>query len=107
MFTKETAALAGAKGKRGLSERTRILNEFFEDNKDKAQQILQNIQDKALQGDMEAIKLYMGYGFGKPKESMEITDLTPRKEYVIKVMGSNGSEAAIHGAAVGAIDITN
>lgn len=90
-FTSETARQAGASSKRGASERTRILNEFFEENKDKAKQILLDLQAKALNGDMEAIKLYTGYCFGKPKESVEVTgDGNTRPAYVFEVIQSNG-----------------
>jgi hypothetical protein len=90
-FTSETAGQYGRQNKRGASERTKILNEFFEENKETAIKILGQLQQKALSGDMEAVKLYTGYCFGKPKESVEhSTSDDTRPAYVFEVIQSNG-----------------
>lgn len=38
--------------------------------------ILQSLHKLALKGNVEAMKLWLGYKFGKPKESVTITDNT-------------------------------
>lgn len=70
-FNSVTGKIAGAKTKRGLSERTKLLNDLFDETK--AKKIFKQLQDKAVDGDLESIKLYMAYCFGRPKESMDIT----------------------------------
>jgi hypothetical protein len=72
-FTSETAAEAGRKSKRGATERVKILNQFFEDNKETVKAILLDVQTKAAAGDMEAQKLYLAYCFGKPEAKMDVT----------------------------------
>ena len=71
MFNSETASLAGKKSKRGLSERTKILDELFD--KEKAKQVFQKLEEKALGGDNDAIKTYLAYCFGKPESKVDIT----------------------------------
>jgi hypothetical protein len=71
MFDSNTARLAGSKSKRGLSERTKVLNELF--NKNKAMQVFQKLEEQALDGSIKAIELYLAYCFGKPESKMDIT----------------------------------
>jgi hypothetical protein len=70
-FTSETAKEAGQKSKRGLSERTKILNELFD--KEKAKTIFHELEKLALGGNMDAIKTYLAYCFGKPEAKIDIT----------------------------------
>lgn len=70
-FTSETAREMGLKSKRGMSERTKILNDLFD--AEKATAVFRKVEALAVEGDMEAIKLYLAYCFGKPKESVDIT----------------------------------
>lgn len=71
LFNSETAKEAGRKSKRGLSQRTKLLNELFVE--EKAVKVFAELEKQALAGDMEAIKLYMGYCFGKPEGKLDIT----------------------------------
>jgi hypothetical protein len=76
------------RSKRGLSERTKLLNELFD--ADKATKIYQELEKKALEGEMDAIKLLLAYWFGRPKESMEIS--TPEEggnKWVVEVLTTN------------------
>lgn len=70
-FDKNTASAAGAKSKRGASDRTKLLNDLLKP--EKAKEIFKKLEEKAIGGDMDAIKTYMAYCFGKPKESVDIT----------------------------------
>lgn len=70
-FTSETAGDAGKKSKRGLSERTKILNALFDE--DKAKKVFQKLEGEALNGNMDAIKTYLAYCFGKPEAKLDIT----------------------------------
>ena len=70
-FTKETAAEAGRKSRRGISERAKILNDLF--TEEKAKLIFQQLEQIALSGDMDAIKTYLAYCFGKPESKVDIT----------------------------------
>ncbi len=70
-FSSETASEAGKKSKRGLSERTKILNDLFKE--DKAKAIFLKLEEKAEAGDMDAIKTYLAYCFGKPEAKIDIT----------------------------------
>lgn len=69
-FDRQSAKEAGAKSKRGASERTKLLNELL--NPKKAKDIFKKLEEKAEQGDMDAIKTYLAYCFGKPKETHDI-----------------------------------
>ena len=69
-FDSNSASEAGKKSKRGLSERTQLLNELF--NPDKAKKIWEKLEKDAEAGDMDAIKTYLAYVFGKPKESVDL-----------------------------------
>lgn len=70
-FTSETASAAGKKSKRGLSERTKILDKLF--NKETAEQIFRKLEQKALDGDNDSIKTYLAYCFGKPESKIDVT----------------------------------
>ncbi len=70
-FNSERASEAGRKSKRGLSERTKLLNSLF--NEDKAKEIFQKLEGEALTGNMDAIKTYLAYCFGKPEAKLDIT----------------------------------
>lgn len=70
-FTSETASLAGKKSKRGISERTKILDQLFDG--DKAKQVFQKLESQALEGNMDAIKTYLAYCFGKPEAKIDLT----------------------------------
>lgn len=70
-FNSETASIAGKKSKRGLSERTKILDELFD--KEKAKKVFQKLEAKALDGDNDAIKTYLAYCFGKPEAKIDVT----------------------------------
>lgn len=72
-FNSETAAEAGRKSKRGPNERVKVLNELFEANQDQAKEVFLLLQKKAQEGDMEAIKTYLAYCFGKPESKMDVT----------------------------------
>lgn len=72
-FTSETAAEAGKKSKRGATERVKMLNQFFEDNKGNIAEVLELLQKEAKAGNMEAIKNYLAYCFGKPEAKMDVT----------------------------------
>lgn len=71
MFTSESAREAGKKSKRGLSERTKVLNELFDT--EKAKSIFAKLEVLALDGNMDAIKTYLAYCFGKPESKVDIT----------------------------------
>lgn len=70
-FTSETASEAGKKSKRGISQRTKVLDALFDE--DKAKAVFAQLESKALGGDLEAIKVYMAYCFGKPESKVDIT----------------------------------
>ena len=70
-FNSESAREAGQKSKRGASERTKLLNSWFKE--DKAKQIFEKLEGQALDGDLDAIKTYMAYCFGKPEAKLDIT----------------------------------
>ena len=70
-FSSETARLAGQKSKRGISQRTRILDELFD--KEKARAVFAVLEQKALGGDNDAIKTYLAYCFGKPEAKIDVT----------------------------------
>lgn len=70
-FTSQTASLAGSKSKRGISQRTKILDDLF--NKENAKSVFQQLETKALAGDMDAIKTYLAYCFGKPEAKIDVT----------------------------------
>lgn len=92
-FTKETATEWGKKNKRGLSERTKILNELFDPNK--ATQVFEKLQEQALTGDLEAIRLFMAYCFGKPKESLDVTtDGDKISSLQVEIIRRSANEAA-------------
>jgi hypothetical protein len=68
-FDSNSAKEAGQKSKRGVSERTQLLNELFKS--DKAKAIWEKLEADALTGNMDAIKTYLAYIFGKPKETVD------------------------------------
>lgn len=70
-FTSETAREAGKKSRRGTSVRAKILNDLFTEVK--AKEVFQKLEEKAVGGDMEAIKTYLAYCFGKPEANLDIT----------------------------------
>jgi hypothetical protein len=70
-FNSETASAAGKKSKRGVSERAKILDALFKE--DRAKEVFKKLEEKALSGDLEAIKVYMAYCFGKPEGKLDIT----------------------------------
>jgi len=70
-FNSERASEAGRKSKRGMSERTKLLNSMF--NEEKAKQIFAELEKQAVEGDMDAIKTYLAYCFGKPEAKLDIT----------------------------------
>ena len=70
-FTSETAKEAGQKSRRGISERAKILNALFKE--ETAQTIFIKLEEKAIAGDMDAIKTYLAYCFGKPEAKLDIT----------------------------------
>jgi len=70
-FNSTTASEAGKRSKRGLSERTKILNALFKE--EKAQAIFLKLEQLAEAGDMDAIKTYLAYCFGKPETKVDIT----------------------------------
>lgn len=70
-FSSETAKEAGQKSRRGASERTKLLNSFFKE--DNAKKIFEELETQALGGDMDAIKTYLAYCFGKPEAKLDIT----------------------------------
>lgn len=70
-FTSETAREAGKKSKRGVTERIKWLNELIK--ADNAKLVFKQLEDKALSGDLEAIKTYLGYCFGKPETKVDVT----------------------------------
>jgi hypothetical protein len=69
-FDSESAKQAGQKSKRGVSDRTKLLNDLLKP--EKAKVIFKVLEKKAEQGDMDAIKTYLAYCFGKPKETHDI-----------------------------------
>ena len=71
MFTSENAAEYGAKGKRGPSRLRSLIIDSVDS--DEALSIFRKLRDKAAEGDMDAIKTYLAYVVGKPKESLEIS----------------------------------
>lgn len=90
-FDSETASQAGQRGKRGLSERTKILNALFDETK--AKEVFEQLQTKALNGDMEAIKLYLSYCFGKPKETIDLqSGDKPLNKLIVEVIANGGFE---------------
>lgn len=70
-FTTDTAREAGKKSRRGISQRTKILDELF--TEEKAKEVFQELEKQALGGDMDAIKTYLAYCFGKPESKVDIT----------------------------------
>ncbi len=70
-FNSETAKLAGQKSKRGISLRVKLLNSLFDEKTTKL--IFKKLEIKAKGGDMEAIKTYLAYCFGKPEAKLDIT----------------------------------
>ncbi len=70
-FNSETASEAGKKSKRGLSERTKVLNALFKE--EKAKEVFEKLEALAVGGDMDAIKTYLAYCFGKPEAKLDIT----------------------------------
>ena len=70
-FNSETAAEAGRKSKRGISVRAKLLNDLF--SEDTTKEVFKKLEDKAKGGDMEAIKTYLAYCFGKPEGKLDIT----------------------------------
>jgi hypothetical protein len=80
------------KSKRGLAERTKLLNDLFDT--EKAKQVFEHLQEKAISGDWEAVKLFMAYCFGRPKESLDITsDSDKVSGFVVEVIRTNGKTA--------------
>lgn len=71
LFNSQTASEAGKKSKRGQSQRTKLLNSLF--NEETTKKVFQELEKKALVGDMDAIKTYMAYCFGKPEAKIDIT----------------------------------
>jgi len=70
-FNTDTGREAGKRSKRGVGERTKILNELFDG--DKAKTIFHKLEDLATEGNMDAIKTYLAYCFGKPESKLDIT----------------------------------
>lgn len=66
----ETARQAGKKSRRGASDKTKLLETLLKPEKAKA--VFAQLEKKALAGDMDAIKTYMAYCFGRPKETHEV-----------------------------------
>jgi len=70
-FNSESGSEAGKKSKRGLSERTKVLNALFKE--EKAKEVFERLEQLAVSGDMDAIKTYLAYCFGKPEAKLDIT----------------------------------
>lgn len=88
-FNSNTAREAGQRGKRGLSERTKILNELLKE--ENAREVFAQLETKAKNGDMEAIKLYLSYCFGKPKETIDIqSGEMPLNKLIVEVIANGG-----------------
>ena len=88
LFNSDTAKEAGAKGKRGPSIASQILNEWREGNKDKGLQVLNLYMSQALEGDIDSAKIILPYYFGKPKETLEIQSGSEDNEFIIRVVNS-------------------
>lgn len=67
----ETARLAGKKSKRGPGARAALLDHLFDDKA--ATKIFKQLELQAINGDMEAIKTYLAYCFGKPEAKLDIS----------------------------------
>jgi hypothetical protein len=70
-LTSEQASEMGKKSKRGVSERTKILNALF--TEEKAKEVFLKLEQIAISGDMDAIKTYLAYCFGKPETKIDVT----------------------------------
>jgi len=70
-FNSETASAAGKKSKRGVSQRAKILDDLFD--KEKATKVFLELEKQATAGDLEAIKVYLAYCFGKPEAKVDVT----------------------------------
>lgn len=69
-FTSETGKEAKAKAKgRGEARLTKLIKAAAD--KDKAIKVFAQLEDLALKGDMDAIRLYLSYIIGKPKETVQ------------------------------------
>lgn len=84
-FDSNSAKEAGAKSKRGLSERAKLLNELY--TSDKATKVWNKLESEALAGNMDAVKTYLAYIFGKPKESVEL-NIPEGINLILKKVGS-------------------
>lgn len=98
-FNSETGREAGRKSKRGVTERIKWLNELLKD--DKAKAVFAQLEGKAMAGDMDAIKTYLGYCFGKPEgkidftsdgESIVLNGFRPKENAPILNGSTNGHE---------------
>lgn len=90
-FDSEKAREAGQKSKRGLSERTKILNDLLKE--ENAREVFEQLESKAKAGDMEAIKLYLSYCFGRPKETIDLTSgEKPLSKLIVEVIANGGFE---------------
>lgn len=74
-FDSETAKKAGSKSKRGKSTLTVIRQQLVERNfnEDTFTAIWQRLEQMAVNGEMDAIKTYLGYVLGKPQQFMDVT----------------------------------
>lgn len=71
-FNSESAKEARAKqGPRGESRIKKLFKDYADDEDVRA--LFDKIKDKALSGDMDAIKTLLAYLIGKPKESVDVT----------------------------------
>lgn len=70
-FNSETAKLAGQKSKRGISLRTKLLDQLFDE--DATRLVFKQLETLAKGGDMDAIKTYLAYCFGKPEAKLDVT----------------------------------
>ncbi|HEX8333294.1 MAG TPA: hypothetical protein VF622_11755 [Segetibacter sp.] len=70
-FNSATAKAAGERSKRQPNKLLTAIRDASD--KSKAIEIFQKLETMAVGGDMDAIKTYLGYVIGKPKESVDLT----------------------------------